>query len=685
MTETHPLGLDGDITHWLMLGYLPIPADAEARKANFDTDLLAGLGGETGIRPAAGQAVTVQGRPYVWQLAPTRVHTVMKYGTWRPWVQLFHGAKGEPLVGVAAYLHTRLICAEALEGRLLFATDDGAKLYLNGRLVYRYPGGRPLCQDDEELAVSLKKGPNDLLFRVENYGGYGGIQARLVDTAGAPLQGVTVQVEGVTASTPVLPARDSVRWETVTEAIPRVPPADAELLFGSGLARTMSLLESGGITHRPVRMLFYGQSIDEQEWTTLLVNRLRERYPDTTIIAENHALGGWGVPTLLRRFKHDVLRLQPDLVEFHAYGGNESTWARVLSAIRKETTADILIRTAHEGNFGPAETPKINAMYDHEVLLLRGLAGQYGAELVEVRQEWLNYLSTQHLSPADLLADAIHLNHKGNVLMAQLYERHFRLNPLAAGGWSDRVRHYEAVRPLADRKDDEIKVSGDGWILKDRWVESASPRDALTLTFVGNRVDVVLGPCRGSAKVLIDGKAPSALKLFHGTGPMPSRRYAHAPGRVIRYFEGRDMVEETWELRFKDVSQDGRSFRFTVNGSKTGPDGEGDNRHEFVSRSGRITIAPDDWVLGGAHTPDPAEPELLLRWKILSDTRDTVQGIPGEPQAGMVPLIPYTHITVADGLPCGRHTITLVPTGDAPVCIQAIETHRPPLADISGH
>ena len=31
MAQTCPLGLDGDITHWLMLGYIPIPADAEGR------------------------------------------------------------------------------------------------------------------------------------------------------------------------------------------------------------------------------------------------------------------------------------------------------------------------------------------------------------------------------------------------------------------------------------------------------------------------------------------------------------------------------------------------------------------------------------------------------------------------------------------------------------------------------
>jgi hypothetical protein len=280
-----------------------------------------------------------------------------------------------------------------------------------------------------------------------------------------------------------------------------------------------------------------------------------------------------------------------------------------------------------------------------------------------------------------LLSDGIHFNHKGNVLMAQIYERHFQLNLLASGGSSDRVRHYEAARPLADRKHDEIAVSGNGWKLTDRWLESGASNDTMSLTFVGNRVDVVLAPCHGSARVLIDGKAPSAWKLFHGTGPVGAKRGVPLPGRLIRYFEGPDMLEESWELGFKDVSKDCHSFRFTLTGSKTGPDGEGDCQHEFVSTSGRITIAPDDWILGGGYDPDPAKPAPRLKWSIMPDFRDIIQGTPGVPEEGMVPLIPYTYVTVADGLPFGRHTLTLTPAGDAPICIQAIEVHRPPLAE----
>ena len=42
--------------------------------------------------------------------------------------------------------------------------------------------------------------------------------------------------------------------------------------------RTMSLLESGPWTHRPVRIVFYGQS-NEYGWVDLLIQRLQGTTP----------------------------------------------------------------------------------------------------------------------------------------------------------------------------------------------------------------------------------------------------------------------------------------------------------------------------------------------------------------------------------------------------------------------
>ena len=177
----------------------------------------------------------------------------------------------------------------------------------------------------------------------------------------------------------------------------------------------MSLLESGAVTHRPVKIVFYGQSI-EFGWIDMVAARLRERYPNTPIIVENHALGGWGVYLLVRAMRHDIVRVQPDLIFFHAYGGSTDEWERSFQTLRKETCADIITRTSHIAQYN-ANT--MDTVVDDETRMMAMLTQKYNVELVNVRAEWIDFLKDNQIAAKDLLADPIHLNHKGCALMAQ--------------------------------------------------------------------------------------------------------------------------------------------------------------------------------------------------------------------------------------------------------------------------
>jgi hypothetical protein len=45
--------------------------------------------------------------------------------------------------------------------------------------------------------------------------------------------------------------------------------------------------------------------------------------------------------------------------------------------------------------------------------------------------------------------------------------------------------------------------------------------------------------------------------------------------------------------------------------------------------------------------------------------------------------MPYTYVTIADGLPCGPHELTLTPLDEkpnSPFVIMGIDVHRPPMA-----
>ncbi len=139
---------------------------------------------------------------------------------------------------------------------------------------------------------------------------------------------------------------------------------------------------------------------------------------------------------------HDILRAKPDLVIFHAYQGTAEQWERFIQNIRRETCAEIMIRVAHidahePAGFGPVQSD--------EVRMLRRIAQKYDIEMVDLRREWIDYLQKNHFQTSDMLRDQVHLNEKGSILMAALYERHFRPNTLDRSQWMNTVRRYNVL------------------------------------------------------------------------------------------------------------------------------------------------------------------------------------------------------------------------------------------------
>ena len=501
--------------------------------------------------------------------------------------------------------------------------------------------------------------------------------------------------QAVQAPEPEPPLQDHQKLVTRAKEIPAPAPPEQPEHLGANLGRTMALLESGKYTHRPVRIVFSGQSI-ESEWTRLLIQRLRERYPGTTIVAENRAIGGWFVFRMQKLIKHDILRWQPDLVLFSAYQGTAEVWERLLSELRSETTADIVIRTQHVDANEKPDSPRETA----ESVTLRRLAGTYGVELIEVRNEWLDYLRANNLQPRDLLRDNVHLNAKGETLMALLYERHFRYNP-PAGGWVDRVRRFDVGEFIEDHRREGIVLEGQGWNRKvwDRVARSNSAEDRLRLRFRGTRVDLVMPTTHGRATVLIDGKKPSELNLFHGTRPQNRTMDSGAPNVPMTYHTGANMQAETWLLTLTEGNADAdekkanQRVKFRLVGSKTGFDGEGRNDRTFTSNSGRITILPSDWMTE-QEAPDIQKPAPEMKpfanppqivWHILPDSLDEVpEGRGWQKEPDYYVGQPYEYVTVADGLPCGVHELTLIPIPDPnptrAFTIVGVDVHRPPLA-----
>ncbi len=444
------------------------------------------------------------------------------------------------------------------------------------------------------------------------------------------------------------------------------PPADTSQ-YGQHFQRTMTLIETSTPEHRnTVRILFYGQSITGANWHPMVADYLRQTYPNVDFVIENRALGGFSSQRLVRTMWYDLMPFYPDLLVFHVYGSH-SDYEEIIRQVRRHTTAEIIMQTDHLGAKDSLELTvksgdnawtqpgswgdKMNLWF------LPEYAQRYGCSLQPQRTEWAQYLKDNNLQPQALLKDGVHPNEHGKWLMATLLNRYMVYRPDApTDEWENLVKTYVVGQD----------VQWDG--------------DTLTLEFEGNRVVALAGTGEpGAAEVLIDGKSPAEFpECYSFTRP------SGTPGvgwpTIKRITWQTPPIIETWTAECTDFNEDRTAFRFTVTGSVTGPDGSGTvgpDAETFVSDSGRIVIEPADWVfaydlqVGGKK---PLE-SWKTTWKVEPLFVETYRPAP-------VTDPTREHLTVlAQGLPNGRHTLTLKATDGQKPAIGAIRVYCPPLRD----
>ncbi len=440
-----------------------------------------------------------------------------------------------------------------------------------------------------------------------------------------------------------------------------VPPAKPESLragdCGRNIQRTMTLLAtSTPQKHNTVNVLFYGQSITEQSWARTVADDLRRRFPNANLVIENRAIGGFASQLLVKTAESDLYPFYPDLVIFHVYGSHIE-YENIIRRIRERTTAEILMQTDHlaandslDEETDPARlspkqwTPWMNYVF------LPGVAKRYGAELVDQHNLWKQYLRDERLPPGALLRDGVHLNDRGCQVMAEIVSGYLRYDPnLPDTPWKDLVRTYEVGKDL-------------------HWIDGR-----LMLEFEGNRVDAV---CKDGtappAAVRIDGHRPSELPGVHSLTRTTSYPGTNWPC-ILRVGHEQPWQVEEWTLTLTDVPGDPNQIRFKVEGSKTGPDGEGTIRERFVSKSGRVVIEPDDWNLDYARKtfrrPIPSGFQIL--WQVVPHFADEFVS-PGVKDPAV-----ETTVTLAQGSPGGKHHLEIAGGPDVPIA--AIRVYRPPL------
>jgi hypothetical protein len=430
---------------------------------------------------------------------------------------------------------------------------------------------------------------------------------------------------------------------------------------GLGIQRAMTLLATSTPGHRnTVRILFYGQSITEQDWWKSVADDLRRRFPDANLIIENRALGGFASQLLVKTAETDLYPFYPDLLIFHVYGAH-LPYEDIIRRTRERTAAEVLIQTDHvtqdadlDEETDPARLRPDGKIWNSfmNYLWLPTVARKYGCALLDQRDIWKRYLRDNNLHAAQLLKDGVHQNDFGNFLMAQIVT-------------ADLVRRSDArIDPM---NCDTVRTYVVGKDLKWRGGK-------LTLPFEGNRVDLIAGPGNGGepAEIRIDGRHPSELPQLYGF----TRALATPGGKwpvILKMGWEKPLQSEDWTMEVSKDPANEKRFTFTLAGSKTGPDGAGSSDRRFVSNSGRIVIEPDDWnvdyslALPGIK-PVPAH--FVVRWKSVLYGQDRfAQPAPADPAV-------ETAITVAQGLTNGKHTLEII--GAARANIAAVRIYRPP-------
>ncbi|HEY9609920.1 SGNH/GDSL hydrolase family protein [Allocoleopsis sp.] len=442
------------------------------------------------------------------------------------------------------------------------------------------------------------------------------------------------------------------------------PPAAAkdDSKFGAGIQRTMTLLATSTPQHRhSVRILFYGQSITKQDWWLEVVRDLKQRFPYADLQIENRAIGGFAAPLLIRPAEHDLYPFYPDLLIFHVYGP-EPEYESIIANVRRRTTSEIAFHSDHVTwlpTLPFVDDKELLNGYEwhnsHSTVWLPQIAQKYGCELIEIREPWKQYLKDNWLKPKDLLVDDVHLNDRGNFLLASLVKRQLRYNPkFPKDAWKDLVRTYVVGKDVkwSDRK--------------------------LVLEFEGNRVDVIASPRTDGkphqASILIDGKKPSQFPELH-TITRPSQALGVDWPAILRVSWEKPLIVEDWTAKITEINQDASQFKFEVRGSKTGFDGSGVSDQKFVSKSGRVAIEPKDWWLKAAydysHQPTPKGFEI--KW----------QSLPMFVDEYVVPKVEDPtkeyFTTLAQNLSNSKHKLEIIPDKNGIPPIQAIRVYRPPL------
>ena len=162
---------DDFIESWLTCGPFLINPEAgdQLGKKRYETDFLKGAGGENSTGISEGLSFSFEGKNYQWK----------RYNSPASYIDLksFYGECPYSVVYAACEVESE----KEQEVWLGAGSDDGIKVWLNGKLVWENQSNRFAFVDEDLFPVSVKKGKNLLLVKIVQSTGGWGFYTRFVD------------------------------------------------------------------------------------------------------------------------------------------------------------------------------------------------------------------------------------------------------------------------------------------------------------------------------------------------------------------------------------------------------------------------------------------------------------------------------------------------------------------------
>ena len=185
-TALEPFSLrgDGSVPLWTVAGPLPNAPimNHGDRCVGFFKDYLEASGGESAATPVEGDSIRLDAaEPVIWRTVFSAPSGLLDYNS------SFGITEDVPAV---AYAFCWLASDEDRNVLLKIRSNDGVRAWLNQDLVHENHVGRTIDAGEDSVPVSLKKGDNRLLVKVDQSGGGWGMQLRVVAPDGGTAAGV---------------------------------------------------------------------------------------------------------------------------------------------------------------------------------------------------------------------------------------------------------------------------------------------------------------------------------------------------------------------------------------------------------------------------------------------------------------------------------------------------------------